>query len=70
MENPVILAHSIQERTGTSMNITVYLGASNGVDKMYSMEAKGLGEWIGKSGHRLIYGGSRTGLMGVTRSPS
>ena len=32
---------------------------------MYSMEAKGLGEWIGKSGHRLIYGGSRTGLMGV-----
>ena len=47
------------------MNITVYLGASNGVDKMYSMEAKALGEWIGKSGHRLIYGGSRTGLMGV-----
>lgn len=47
------------------MNITVYLGASRGVDKMYSREAEALGEWIGKSGHRLIYGGSRTGLMGV-----
>lgn len=47
------------------MNITVYLGASKGVDEMYSREAKALGEWIGRSGHRLIYGGSRTGLMGV-----
>ena len=47
------------------MNITVYLGASMGTDEMYSTEAAALGEWIGKSGHRLIYGGSREGLMGV-----
>ena len=47
------------------MNITVYLGASKGGDRMYAREAKALGQWIGAQGHRLIYGGSRCGLMGV-----
>ena len=47
------------------MNITVYLGASNSTDKMYKKEAEALGTWIGKTGNRLIYGGSRVGLMGV-----
>ena len=47
------------------MNITVYLGANMGTDKTYAMEAKALGTWIGSAGHRLIYGGSRAGLMGI-----
>lgn len=47
------------------MNVTVYLGASSVADEMYSIEAASLGKWIGESGHRLIYGGSRVGLMGV-----
>lgn len=47
------------------MNITVYIGAQGGRDKMYTREAHSLGEWIGKNGHRLIYGGSRIGLMGT-----
>ena len=47
------------------MNITVYLGANMGTDKTYAMEAKALGTWIGNAGHRLIYGGSRAGLMGI-----
>ena len=47
------------------MNITVYLGANMGCDQMYILEAKDLGKWIGEKGHRLIYGGSRIGLMGV-----
>mgnify|MGYP000936111609 CR=1 FL=1 len=44
------------------MNITVYLGANQGNDPALGRE---LGRWIGESGHRLIYGGSKSGLMGV-----
>ena len=47
------------------MNITVYLGSNDGSQPIYRQEAKKLGEWLGKSGHTLIYGGSRVGLMGV-----
>ena len=47
------------------MNITVFLGASMGGDQMYVYEVRTLGKWIGENGHRLIYGGSKIGLMGV-----
>ncbi|SFR80402.1 TIGR00730 family Rossman fold protein [[Clostridium] aminophilum] len=47
------------------MNITVYLGSSFGKDEKYRRAAERLGTWIGENGHRLIYGGSRVGLMGV-----
>lgn len=46
------------------MNITVYLGANKGIDSSLTMAVRELGEWIGQSGNTLIYGGSRTGLMG------
>lgn len=47
------------------MNITVYLGANKGNDDSLEKAAKELGQWIGDSGHALVYGGSKTGLMGV-----
>lgn len=46
------------------MNITVYLGANKGIDSSLTIAVRKLGEWIGQSGNTLIYGGSRTGLMG------
>ena len=46
------------------MNITVYLGSASGNHPKYRHEVIKLGTWIGKAGHRLIYGGSRIGLMG------
>ena len=46
------------------MNITVYLGSASGKDPKYAREVIKLGTWIGRAGHRLIYGGSRIGLMG------
>ena len=46
------------------MNITVYLGASDGNDKTFKSAIKELGTWIGISGNTLVYGGSKTGLMG------
>lgn len=47
------------------MNITVYLGANEGNDPALHTAVEELGTWIGTSGNALIYGGSRSGLMGV-----
>ena len=46
------------------MNITVYLGASAGIDPALTQAVKELGAWIGSNGHTLVYGGSKSGLMG------
>ena len=47
------------------MNITVYLGATEGNDPALKTAVKALGTWIGSNGHSLVYGGSRCGLMGM-----
>ncbi len=47
------------------MNITVYLGANPGCDPALGAAARALGAWIGGRGHCLVYGGSKSGLMGV-----
>ncbi len=46
------------------MNITVYLGASDGGNAKLGEAACELGTWIGRSGNSLVYGGSKVGLMG------
>ena len=46
------------------MNITVYLGANEGNDPALKASVRELGAWIGGSGHALVYGGSKSGLMG------
>lgn len=46
------------------MNITVYLGAFEGNDPALKTAVRELGTWIGESGNTLVYGGSKTGLMG------
>ena len=46
------------------MNITVYLGASVGNDPAFLPAVQELGNWIGSNGHALVYGGSKSGLMG------
>ena len=45
------------------MNITVYLGANEGTDPSLRKAVRELGTWIGESGNRLVYGGSKSGLM-------
>ena len=47
------------------MNITVYLGANEGNAPALKAAVQELGRWIGESGNALIYGGSRSGLMGA-----
>lgn len=47
------------------MNITVYLGATEGNDPALREAVEALGAWIGASGNTLVYGGSKVGLMGA-----
>lgn len=47
------------------MNITVYCGSGMGNKPAYIEAATELGLWIAQGGHRLVYGGSAIGLMGV-----
>ena len=63
-----ILLYSIAEiRKGGffRMNITVYLGANEGNDPSFRQAVEKLGRWIGESGNALVYGGSKSGLMGA-----
>lgn len=46
------------------MKITVYLGAGEGKDPALGTAVEELGRWIGTGGNTLVYGGSRSGLMG------
>ena len=45
--------------------ITVYLGSRMGADPCYAQWARELGNFIVSRGCGLVYGGSRTGLMGI-----
>ena len=47
------------------MNITVYLGAKEGNDPGLKKAVQELGTWMGSSGNALVYGGSKSGLMGA-----
>ena len=47
------------------MNITVYLGANTGNDPAFLPAVQELGNWIGANGHALVYGGSKSVLMGA-----
>lgn len=58
-----ILNRNLKEKN--LMNITVYLGANEGNDPCLRKAVEKLGAWIGNSGNTLIYGGSKSGLMGV-----
>ena len=46
------------------MNITVYLGANEGNDPFLKEAVRELGVCIGTNGNTLVYGGSKSGLMG------
>ena len=54
----------VEDERIDSMNITVYLGANEGNDYRLGEVVRELGNWIGTSGHVLVYGGSKSGLMG------
>lgn len=47
------------------MNITVYLASSMGNTPDYHEQVVAFANWLAQHDHCLVYGGSKTGLMGV-----
>lgn len=47
------------------MNVCVFCGSGGGVRDGYARAASELGRALGDGGHRLVYGGARSGLMGA-----
>jgi uncharacterized protein (TIGR00730 family) len=50
----------------TIASVCVYCGSGSGNDAVYHAAATSLGQQIGQSGMRLVYGGGSGGLMGAT----
>lgn len=48
-----------------AFSICVYCGSRPGVDAQFEAAAVAVGRWIGDHGGQLVYGGGRTGLMGM-----
>ena len=46
-------------------SICVYCGSRPGAQAEYAEAARAVGHWIGTRGGQLVYGGGRTGLMGL-----
>ncbi len=51
--------------TTPTFSLCVYCGSRPGTDPAYVDAARAVGEWIGRHGGQLVYGGGRNGLMGV-----
>ncbi len=48
-----------------AFSICVYCGSRPGELPAYAEAARAVGTWIGQHGGQLVYGGGRTGLMGM-----
>ena len=48
-----------------AFSLCVYCGSRPGDDPRFTDAALAVGEWIGRQGGQLVYGGGSSGLMGV-----
>ena len=48
-----------------AFSICVYCGSRPGDNPLFASAARAVGQWIGERGGQLVYGGGRSGLMGV-----
>ena len=48
-----------------AFSLCVYCGSSPGVNPRFAEVATQVGQWIGAHGGQLVYGGGRSGLMGI-----
>lgn len=48
-----------------TFSIAVYCGAREGANTRHAQAARAVGDWIGRHGGQLVYGGGNSGLMGV-----
>ncbi len=48
-----------------AFSVCVYCGSKPGTDPRFAAVATEVGQWIGRHGGQLVYGGGRNGLMGI-----
>ncbi len=48
-----------------TFSICVYCGSRSGLNPAYAAAAAQVGHWIGAHGGQLVYGGGKSGLMGI-----
>lgn len=48
-----------------AFSVCVYCGSRPGDNSAFTAAARAVGQWIGEHGGQLVYGGGRSGLMGV-----
>jgi len=48
-----------------AFSVCVYCGSRSGVTPLHAEHARATGHWIGSHGGQLVYGGGRSGLMGL-----
>ena len=48
-----------------TFSICVYCGSRPGTRPEFAAAAQAVGQWVGRQGGQLVYGGGRTGLMGL-----
>ena len=48
-----------------AFSICVYCGSRAGENPLFAEAARAVGTWIGTHGGQLVYGGGRSGLMGI-----
>ena len=51
--------------TSPAFSICVYCGSRPGSNPLFAEAARLTGQWIGSRGGQLVYGGGRSGLMGM-----
>ena len=51
--------------TAPHFSVCVYCGARPGDEALFAETARQVGEWIGRHGGQLVYGGGSNGLMGI-----
>lgn len=56
----------MQTKISSIQNICVFCGGSDGVDEKYNQAARDTGRICAENGWRVVYGGGRAGLMGLT----
>lgn len=57
--------HSGTSSEGQAFSVCVYCGSRAGAGPEPAAAARAVGEWIGRHGGQLVYGGGRNGLMGI-----
>ena len=49
----------------SAFSVCVYCGSKPGADPAFAETASAVGNWIGRHGGQLVYGGGNNGLMGI-----